>query len=226
MLKIKCDHCGATLKGQDVYVIPFNAYIDGVKYKDYTAHCIKCDGVVIYDRYVQKAEENKAKAIEKVARKKGKTVSQVSEEEQYLSVMRKVGKRAREIAAARTTSPAVRITDVSKAVHELPQDEKDFMLAYEEKQDMALLDQKYDKPTDHIKVNSILLWTQAIIESAIADNDEDFFKSKYGAHIVETYNAALAVHKCHDYGITAALLLDKMRKGKFAENQEEDEENE
>ena len=153
---------------------------------------------------------------------KYKTVSQVSEEEQYLAIMLKVGKRARKIAKSRITSPAVQVQDFDRAVAALSQEEKDFMLAYEEKQDMALLAQKYEKPTDHIKVHSILLWTQAIIESAIADNDEDFFKSKYGEQVVETYNTALAVHKCHDYGITAAMLLDKMRKGKLALEENED----
>lgn len=65
MLKIKCTQCGATLKGQDVQVLSFLNEENGVKYRDYTCTCSKCGGVVIHERIVKKALENKAKAIAK-----------------------------------------------------------------------------------------------------------------------------------------------------------------
>jgi hypothetical protein len=221
MLKIKCDHCGQTLMGKDIKVVPFHEYLDGAKYQDYAVNCTKCGGSIVWDRYVQKAKENKAKALVKLARKKKKTVKQISEEEQYNIIMRKAGERAKEIAKAH--SKPVKLKHLCKAIDELPQDEKSIVLAHEDKLDLELLHQGTNKPTKHIKPNSILLMTQAIIECAIADKDEDFFKSQYGAQIVDTYNNALTIHTSHDYGITADLLLEKMRKGELVKGENNDE---
>lgn len=210
MLHIKCEKCGKTLKGKEVTATPFYAYINGVKYQDYAVACIHCGGLVAHERFIAKAAENKKKAMAKLQRKTGKSIKQITEAQQYSTIMRKVYNRAKEIAAS---NPFVRLKDIDEAVNELPQDERNIVLAYEDKQDMALLKSGYSKPTKHIDQKSILLLTQAIIESAIVDKDEDFFKTEYGEQIVDTYNTTLSMHTHHDYEITAALLLEKMRKG-------------
>lgn len=221
MLQIKCDHCGQTLKGKEVKVEPFYDYIEGIKYQDYAVTCTKCGRVIVWDRYTQKATENKEKAIAKLARKTKKTVNQITEAEKYNAIMRKVGKRAKEMASCRVDTRPLQI-DINAAVNELPQDERIIVFAYEEKQDMALL-QAPNHKNEKAKSNSILLLTQAVIESAIAENDEDFFKSEYGVQIVDTYNTVLTMHKHHDYGITAALLLEKMRKNELVKGECDDE---
>jgi hypothetical protein len=223
MLNIQCAKCGAKLKGQETIVTPFFVYLDGIKYQDFKVACNKCGGLVNYERFAKKAAENKAKAMAKLARKQKKTIKQISEEEQYNIIMRKAGKRAKEIATARGVSP-VRLQDFNAAIDELPQEEKDMVLAYEDKVNMALFKSGTNKPTKHIKPNSILLLTQGIIEHAIAEKDEDFFKSEYGAQIVDTYNTTLTMHTSYDYGITADLLLDKMRKDAIKVKGEDDDE--
>lgn len=223
MLQIKCDHCGQLLKGKDVKIDAFYDYLNGVKYKKYTTACKKCGGFVYWERYAQKNEENAATALEKFADKKGETIKQIAQSKQYNEIMKKVGERAREIAATCPSNPAVKVQDIYAAVDELPQSEKDIILAHEDKQDMALLHDGNKRSADHIKPNSILLLTQAIIELAIAENDEDFFKSEYGEQIVDTYNTALTIHKSHDYGITAELLLEKMRKNAIKVKGENDD---
>ena len=212
MLHIQCDHCGQMLKGKDVKVTTFDAYVGKAKYKDYAVVCTKCDGIIVWDRYVQKAAENKAKAMGKLSKKTGKPVKQITEEDKYNAIMRKVGKRAKEVAVLYKGNPVVKHKDLCQAIDELSPKEKAIVLAYEDKLDMALFKIATKKPTKHIRANSILLLTQAIIECAIADNDEEFFKSEYGATMCETYNLALTIHTSHDYGITADLLLEKMRK--------------
>lgn len=212
MLHIKCDHCGQDLKGREVIVTPFYAYIEGSRYQDYAVTCSKCGGIIVWDRYAQKAAENKAKAVRKAAGKKGKTVKQITEAEQYNAIALKAYKRAEELALLHKHSHVVTMLDFNQAIEELPQSDKAIMLDYEDKQDMLMLKMRNHKPTKHIKSNSILLLTQAIIESAIEEQDEDFFKAEYGAFVGDTYNTTLTVHKCHDYGITAELLLEKMRK--------------
>ena len=223
MLHIQCDHCGQTLMGKDIKVVPFHEYLDGAKYQDYAVNCTKCGGSIVWDRYVQKAKENKAKAMAKLARKTKKTVKQITEEEKYNIIMRKAGKRAKEIAAQHKSNPVVTIVDLNKAIDELPQGDKDIMLAYEDKIDMGLLKSGTHKPIKHIKSNAVLLLTQGIIESAIAEKDEDFFKSEYGAQVIETYNTVLTIHTSHDYGITADLLLEKMRKGELVKGENDDD---
>lgn len=212
MLKIQCAKCGATLKGLDVIITPIKTYIDNVKYQDFNVVCSKCGGVVVHERYAKMAAENKAKAIAKLACKKGKTIKQITEEEKYNIIMRKASKHAKKIAASYKENPVVTRKDLRKAITELPQDEMDIVLAYEDKLDLEMLKKGTDKPTAHIKPNSILLLTQAIIESAIAEKDEEFFQSKYGEQVVDTYNTALTIHTNNDYGITADFLLEKMRK--------------
>lgn len=66
MLHIKCSHCGETLKGIDVKVSTFLAHADGVQYRDYAVTCAKCGGSIEWDRYTQKAQENKLKALSKI----------------------------------------------------------------------------------------------------------------------------------------------------------------
>lgn len=222
MLQIKCQHCGAILKAKEIIINQFIVKEDAVAYKEYICICSKCNQSVEWDRYAQKAAENKAKAMAKLARKTKKTVKQITEAEKYNAIMKKAGKRAREFAKYHTSNVAVTVLDLNMAIDELPQDEKQIVLAYEDKQDMGLLKAGTHKPTKHIKSNSILLMTQAIIESAIEENDEDFFKSEYGAQVVDTYNLALTDHKHHDYGITAALLLEKMRKGELVKGEDDD----
>lgn len=221
MLQIKCDHCGQTLKGKEVKVTTFDAYVENVKYKDYAVTCSKCGGSVVYEYYAKKAAENKAKAVSKAACKTGKSIKQITKEEKYSLIMRKASKRAKEIA--KSNDRPLRVQHLSKAIDELPKDEKDIVLAQEDKQDMALLKAGTKKPTKHVKPNSILLLTQAIIELAIAEKDEDFFQSEYGNYIVDAYNTALTNHKCHDYGITAALLLEKMHKGELIKGEDDDD---
>lgn len=211
MLHIQCAQCGAMLKGKEVIITPFSNYINGAKYADYAVTCSKCGGAVVHERYAQMAAKNKAKAMAKIARKTGKTIKKINEEQQYNAIMRKAGKRAKEIAKAH--SNPTKLKHLNQAIEELPQEEKGLVLAYEDKLNMELLDAGTNKPTKHIKSNAILLLTQSVIECAIADKDEDFFKSEYGAYIVDTYNTVLSMHKHHDYGITAELLLEKMRKG-------------
>lgn len=213
MLQITCAQCGKKLMGKEVIVTPFHAYIDGVRYQDFNATCANCGGSVVHERFAKKASANKAKAMTKIARKTGKSIKKISEEEQYTAIMRKTSKRAKEIAKAH--SKPLRVKHLCKAIDELPPDEKRIVLAQEDKQDMELLKVKTNKPTKHISTNSILLLTQSIIEVAIQDGDEDFFQSQYGEYIVDTYNTTLAVHKGHNYEITAKLLLEKMRQGKI-----------
>jgi hypothetical protein len=219
MLQIKCDHCGQTLKGKDVEVTTFDAYVGKAKYKDYDVTCTKCGGSIMWDRYTQKAAENKAKALAKLARKKKTTVKQITEAEKYSIIMSKAGKRAQDFVLV----GPVKLQHLNRAIEELPQDERNFVLSYEDKHDMTMLKAGTKKSTKHIRSNAILLLTQAIIESGIEENDVDFFKSEYGAFVVDTYNAALTNHKHHDYGITAALLLEKMRKGKIHVKGEDDD---
>ena len=225
MLQIKCDQCGQTLKGKDVKVTTVYAYVRGVKYQDYDVTCPKCGGVVVHDRYAKKAAENMMKALAKVARKTNKSVKQITEAEKYDVIMLKVRKRAKELALCHKSNTAVTLLDLNKAIDELPQEEKNIVLAYEDKQDVALLQALTHKPIKHIKHNAILLLTQGIIESAIAENDEDFFKSEYGVQIVDTYNTTLTIHASHDYGITADLLLEKMRKNAIEIKGENEDEN-
>ena len=135
--------------------------------------------------------------------------------------MRKVGKRAKEIAVSYKENPVVTLQDFSKAIDELPQEERDIVLAHEDKENMELLRIGTKKPTKHIKPASIVLLTQAIIESARDDKDEDFLKYGYGEYVVDAYNTALTNHKHHDYGITAALLLKKIRNGELTNTEEE-----
>ena len=224
MLNIQCAQCGETLKGKEVKVTPFNNYIEGVKYKDYAVTCPKCGGLVTHERYAKMSAEGKAKAMIRLAKKKKKTVKEISEEERYCTIMRKVGKFAKANALTHKDNPVVKQKDLNKAIEELPKDEKKAMLAYEDKMDMELLKNGVDKPQKNMSPNSMLLLSQAIIESAIKENDEDFFEFEYGAQIVEIYNTMLTARKCHDYGITADLLLEKMRKNaiKVKGEQEDD----
>ena len=129
--------------------------------------------------------------------------------------MKKVGKRAKDFAMLHTSNKAVNIADINKAVEELPPEEKSFVLAYEDKQDMALLKRPVHQTHPKATPQCMILLTQAIIESARDEEDEDFFKAGFGAFVVDTYNSALTVHKGHDYEITAGLLLEKMQKGLF-----------
>lgn len=216
MLHIKCDHCGADLKGSEVIITSFDAYFENIKYKDYTATCSKCGGIVVYDKCTQMRDKNKAKAMAKLSKKTGRSVAQISEAEQYNTIMHKVGKKV----PKHLETPTAKMMCFNKLVADLPPDEKKIVLEYEDKQDVALLHKKNNKPTN-IEPKSILLLTQSIIELAIADKDEDFFQSKYGEHIVDAYNTALTLYTKHDYEITAELLLEKMRKGVIVLNAEE-----
>ena len=101
------------------------------------------------------------------------------------------------------------------AIKQMPDDAKKAMLKHEDKLDMALLKTPSKRQTDHIQPNAILLWTQAWIERAIAEKDEDFFMSEFGAQVCDTYNLALKAHTKQDHHITAALLLEKMRKNEI-----------
>ena len=224
MLHIQCAQCGATLMGKDVNMTIEDAYIDGIKYKNYAASCNKCGGAVVHERLAQMTAKSKAKAMAKLAKRKKKTVKQISEEEQYTTIMCKAGKRARELAELHPVNPAVRVKDFYAAVDELPKEEKQIVLTYEDKMDMQMLKNGASKPASHIKPNAILLLTQGIIESAIAEKDEDFFQSQYGAQIVDTYNTALTAHTSNDYGITARFLLEKMRKRQIKVKGEQDDE--
>lgn len=215
MLHIKCEKCGITLKGQEVKVEPFNNFIDGVKYKDYAVTCPKCGSAVLHERYAKKAHENKMEAISKTARKKGKTLTQITDEMKYNTIMREVGKRAREISISHNDSE-VKYKYFDQAIKELPQDKKQFILAYEDEQDMALLNKKCTKSTDRMTVNSILLINQGIIIRALKENDKDFLSSKYGKTIVDSYNAALTLYKGCDYNITSSLLLEKIESGEIS----------
>lgn len=212
MLKIKCIQCGAILAAKDTTVTPFHNYVEGVKYQDYAVTCNKCGGLVVYERFAKKAQANKEKALAKLARKQNKSVAQVKAESGYKTIMRKVGKRAKEIAATYKENPKVKWRDINKAINELPQDEKRVVLAHEDEQNVAILNSGIPKQADNMTAQSMLLLTQSIIECAIADHDEDFFQSEYGKQIVEMYNTALTIHKNHEYGITAEFLLEKMRK--------------
>ena len=218
MLHIKCNNCGATLKGGEITITTSNAYFEKIKYKHYATTCSKCGGVVLWDKYAKKNAENKAKAINKFARKKGLGAAQISDTEQYTTIMRKIGRR---VSMIDTENTLIKLKEFNKLVDQLPPDKKSLVLEYEDKQDMALLQKEYSKPTKHIDTNSVLLLTQGIIELAIADNDEDFFKSQYGKHIVDMYNTALTLYKGHDFEITAELLLEKMRKGTIQFDTEE-----
>lgn len=226
MLKIQCAQCGQTLKAKEINVSTFDAYVGNVKYKDYATTCMKCGGFVIYERIQKLAEKNKAKAMGKAVRATGKSSKQLTEEQQYNTIMRKVSRRAREIASTYKENVTVHSRDLYKAIDELPKDEKAIMLAYEDKMDMRLLKAGTHKPTKHITPNAILLLTQAIIEDAIINKDEDFFQFEYGAQVVDTYNTALTIHTHTDYEVTAELLLEKMRKGKIRISYERVEEDE
>jgi transcriptional regulator with GAF, ATPase, and Fis domain len=209
MAKIKCDHCGTELKYKDIVVVSFYKHEDDIKYKDYTATCSKCGGVISWDRYVQKAAENKAKALEKFARKKGKSAAQITEAKQYDAIMQRISSNI----VHNPDNFTATIKQFNKAINELPDEEKRIVLAYEDKKDMEIIKGTYYKSTKNVTSNSVLLLTQAIIESAIIDKDECFFASNYGKNIVDMYNAALTLHIGHDYEITADLLLEKMQKG-------------
>jgi hypothetical protein len=202
MLHIKCDHCGRDLKGQEVIVEPFYNYTNGIKYKDYTTTCSMCGSVISWDRYVQKAEENKTKAIGK------KIVPKISLEEQYNTIMRKVVKKA-----IIPPSYFPKNKDVSRLIAELPEDEKQIVLEYEDNEDMKILNQECHKQFKHININGLLLLYQDVIIDALKDKDEDFFKTKYGDSVVDAYNSALTLYKGHNYNITAALLLEKIQNG-------------
>lgn len=212
MLKIQCAQCGAILKAKDTTTTPFHNFADGVKYQDYAVTCNKCGGIVVYDRMVKKAQANKENALAKLAQKTGKSIAQVKAEGGYNDIMKKVGKRAKEIAASYKENPKVKYKDLNQAINELPPNEKCIVLAHEDKENMAILTAKTPKQVDHISPQSILLLTQSWIECAIADNDEEFFQSEFGKQIADTYNTALTIHTHTDYEVTAELLLEKMRK--------------
>lgn len=215
MLKIKCSQCNAILKGVDIVVTTFDHYEHNIKYKDYAVTCPHCGGSIVWDRYVQKAEENKAKAVAKMAKKKGKSVEQIASPNQYEVIMRGVFNRAKELGTSYKKNNIVGKRDFYKAFNELPQDQRDVVLEYEDQEHMKLLNKKPDKPSEQISEHSMLLLTQSIINLAILDKDEEFFKSNYGKQIVAMYNAALTIYKKHDFNITAELLLEKMQKGKI-----------
>lgn len=221
MLQIKCDHCGQILKGKDVVVTKFMAQSGGVEYKDYACSCPKCGGSIEWDRYTQKGEENKAKALVKLSLKTGKSVKRLTEEEKYNVFMRQAYAIAKQNAAKDKEIPIVKARDMLRAIKQMPDDTKQSMLEYEDKLDMALLKSGSKKPTEHVKPNAILLLTQAIIARAIVDKDEDFFRSEYGAQVCDTYNLALTAHTGHDNGITAAILLKKMQQGEIKVRGEE-----
>lgn len=63
MLNLHCTHCGATLKVTEVKVTSFYTIKDTLKYKDYAVECSKCGGSVVWNKYAEKAEENKQKAL-------------------------------------------------------------------------------------------------------------------------------------------------------------------
>ncbi len=132
--------------------------------------------------------------------------------DKYNQIMKKVAKRAKEIAISYKGNNIVGLQDFDKAIEELPKKDRDTIHLYEDKQNIKFMQQYAKKPNNDITNNSFLLLTQAIIESAIAENDEEFFKSKYGEMVVDMYNTALTIHKSYDYNITAELLLEKMRK--------------
>ena len=223
MLKIQCTHCNQMLMGKEIKVEPFHAYIGAAKYQDYAVTCTKCGGAIVWDRYTEKAAENKAKAIRKAANKKVKPVKKVKKIEPYEVIMRKVGKRAKELAKLHPGAPAVQWGDFYDSINELPPDEKSIVLDYEDKQNMELLKKPNHKTNNKVTPQCMLLLTQAIIERAIADYDEGFFESEYGAYVVDTYNTMLSIHKHHNYGITAELLLEKMRKNAIKMKGEEDD---
>lgn len=205
MLKIKCHDCGAKLKGIDIIVKPFFNYVQNVKYKDYTTTCSKCGGVIVWDRYAKKAEENKAKAL----RKKGISMSSPS---QYDTIMVKVKKRAKEITQDNGLDK-VRLVDLNQAINELPPQEREIVLAYEDKGNVEILNSKCYKSTEQIDISAVLLLNQAIIVDALIDKDIDFFKSNYGGAIVSAYDSALTLYKGCDYNITSELLLEKIENG-------------
>lgn len=205
MLKIKCNDCGAELKGIEIIVKPFYNYEKNVKYKDYATTCSKCGGVIVWDKCVKKAEENKAKAF----RKKGISMDSPT---QYDDIMVKVKKRAKQITQDNGLDK-VRLVDLNQAINELPPQEREIVLAYEDKCDIEMLNSKCYKPTEEIDINGVLLLNQAIIIDALADKDIDFFKSNYGGAIVAAYDSALTLYKGYDYNITSELFVEKIENG-------------
>ena len=134
----------------------------------------------------------------------------------YNLIMQKVVLTSRKGNQGGTTYKAI-----NKAINRLPTKEKAIVLAKEDERNMASLNKKHKKSTDYLVDSSVLLLTQAIIELAIADRDEDFFMSNYGKAIVDGYNTALTIYTKHNYNITAELLLEKMRKGEIVIESEE-----
>lgn len=222
MLKIQCAHCNQILMGKEIKVKPFYVHINEITYQDYAVTCTKCGGAIVWDRYTEKAAENKAKAIRNAANKQVKPVKKVKKIESYEVIMHKVGKRAKELSLRHPWICGVQLGDFYDAINELPPDEKRMVLKYEDKQDIELLKRPIYKTHAKATPQCILLLTQAIFESARDEFDEDFFKSKFGEFVVDVYNAALIAYKNHDYDITAGLLLDKMRKGEWKKGEEED----
>lgn len=212
MLKIKCHNCGVDLKAGEVIIEPFYNYINDVKYKDFNTTCSKCGGEIFWERFINKAEENKKKALEKMVCKTGKSIDEIISQNPYDVIMTKVKKRAKELTKARGIEQ-IGLDEIDDAINELPSKEKNIVLAYEDAQNMAILNAKYYKPIEQVSMNAVLLANQAIIISALEDKDKDFFKGKYGGSIVDAYNSALTLHKNHDFNITAKLLLEKIESG-------------
>lgn len=223
MLKIQCNQCGKTLMGKDTIATSIDAYIGGVKYQDYAVTCVHCGAAVRHERFAKKAAENKAKAMAKAMRKTGKSANQITEEQQYKTIMLKAYKRAQKMAKQRLSNKHVKWEDIDAAVNELPADEKRIVLAYEDKQNMLILKNGTNKPTAHIGQNAILLLTQALIQSARDDEDEDFLQSEYGAYVADVYNLALTHHTKCDYGITAEVFMEQWRKGEWQKRGEDED---
>ena len=211
MLKIQCHDCGCELKGGEIVITPFYNYINEVKYKDYATTCSKCGGIVIYDRLVKKAEENKQKALEKMVRKKGKSIEQLTEQNSYKAIMREVYGEAQKIGQTYKANNIVSRRDFFKVFKTLPQDKKSVVVEYEDKENMKVFQKKCNKPIDHIPDTSVLLLTQEIVTLALIDKDEDFFKSQYGHAIVNMYNTALSIYEDMDYNITAEFCLGLLK---------------
>ena len=94
MLHIKCNQCGANLKGRDVKVEKFYNQVDGMQYREYAVLCPKCGGRVSWDKYDQRTAHNKEKAILK-AKQGIKKCDKVPKISQYDAIMRKVGSRTK-----------------------------------------------------------------------------------------------------------------------------------
>ena len=209
---IKCEICGANIKKHQLKMKKTYTEAYGVKYGEYDAICPKCGGTFVCEECVKRSEESMKKAL---ARYEQKTGINPIEFGKYSVVARKVCRRAREIASEYKENPSPSWNDINKAYKELSEKEKQIMLDFEDKKNMEMLTAKPTTKHPMASARSVLLLTQGIIESAIEENDEDFFKGKYGEYIVEAYTIALKVCTNQDYDITASFLLDKMRKGEI-----------